>query len=85
MYRIDHHAIPRRLRGGRRGCNAIRGVQKSLVITRIVLLMEPGGKPEIGQLDVAILVNQNVIRFDISTSQMIAWAVSGIRAIKRLG
>ena len=42
MDRVDHHAVPRRLRGRRRRRDAIRGIQKTLVVARIVLLMEPG-------------------------------------------
>jgi hypothetical protein len=66
MDRVDHHAVPRRLRSGRRGRDTIRGIQETLIVARVVLLMEPGGKAEIRQLDVSVLVNQNIIRFDVS-------------------
>lgn len=57
MDRIHHDAIPRRLRGGRRRRYAVRRVQKTLIVARIMLLMESGGQTEVGELDVTILVN----------------------------
>jgi len=57
MNGVDHHAIPRRLCGRRRGRDAIRGIQETLVVARLVLLMESGGKTEVGQLDMTVLVN----------------------------
>jgi hypothetical protein len=57
MDRVDHHAIPRRLRGSRWRRHAIRRIQETLVVARIVLLVESGGKTEIRQLDVPVLVN----------------------------
>jgi len=57
MNGIDHHTIPRRLCGRRRGCDAIRRIQETLVVARFVLLVEPGGKTEIGQLDMTVLVD----------------------------
>lgn len=70
MNRIDHYAIPccLRSRGGRG--NAIRGVKQALVVTGIVLFMEPGRQTEIRQLDVSIFVNEDVIRLDITGSDV---------------
>ena len=67
---VDHDAIPRRLCRRRRR-NAIRRIQKTLVVTRIVLLVEPSGKTEIGQFDVTILVNKDVVRLDVSVAIII--------------
>jgi len=69
MDRVDHHAVPRRLRGRRRRRDAVRGIQETLVVARLVLLMEPGGKTEIGQLDMPVLVDQDVVRLDVSASR----------------
>lgn len=63
---IDHHAIPRRLCGGRWRRYATRRIQETLVVARIVLLMKPGREAEIRQLDMPILVDQDIIRLDIS-------------------
>ena len=45
---------------------AICGLQETLVIARIVLLVKPGGKTEVGKLDVSILVYEDVVRFNIT-------------------
>ena len=68
MNGVDHHTIPRRLCGRRRRRDAIRGIQETLVVTRVVLLMEPSRKTEIGQLDMTILVNQDIVRLDVSVT-----------------
>ena len=54
---VDHHAVPRRLRGGGWRCYAIRRIQEALVVARVVLFMESSGKAEIRQLDMPILVD----------------------------
>ena len=56
MDSVHHHAVPRRLRGSHRGRNTIRRIQKTLIITRLVLLMEPGGETKIREFDVSVLV-----------------------------
>jgi len=68
MNGVDHHAIPRRLCGRRRRRDTIRGIQETLVVTRVVLFMEPGGEAEIGQLDMTVLVNQDIVRLDVSVA-----------------
>lgn len=40
--------------------------QQPLIVCLVVSLMETCGKAEIGKLDVAFLVNQDVIWFDIT-------------------
>lgn len=74
MDRVNHHAIPRCLCGGGRGGDTIRGVKEPLVVTGIMLFMEPGRQTEVRQLDVAIFVNEDVVGLDITGSN-----VSGIR------
>lgn len=50
------------------GDGPIRRIQKALVVRRVVLLVEAGGKTEVGQLDMTILVDQNVVGFDIAVN-----------------
>ena len=39
-----------------------------------MLLVEPGREAEVGKLDVSIFVNENVVRFDITTRRLsIGW------------
>ena len=57
MDRIDHYAVPRRLCGSGWRRHAVCGIQETLVVARIVLLVEPGGKTKVGQFDVPVFVN----------------------------
>lgn len=57
MDRIDHHAVPRRLCGSRWRRYAIRRIQETLVVARIMLLVESSGKTKIRQLDMPVLVD----------------------------
>ena len=57
MNGVDHNTIPRRLGGRRWRRDATRGIQETLIVARIVLLVESSGKTKIGQLNVTVLVN----------------------------
>lgn len=45
-------------------------VEKPLIIARVVLAVEARGKTEVRQLDVPILVDQNVVGFDVSMTML---------------
>jgi hypothetical protein len=75
--RIDHDAVPRaRIRRpalagievGRIVLGPVPAPKQLLIIGRIVLLVEPGGETKVGQLDVTLSVDQDVIGFDITAS-----------------
>ena len=70
MNRIDHDAVSP---GVARSCwqnNAIRLVEKTLVVRRVMLFVESGGETKVGQFDVAILVNKNIIWFYITMRRL---------------
>lgn len=61
MNRINHDAISSSV-----ACSCWRNdticlVEKTLVVRRVVLFVESGGESKVGQFDVAIFVNKNVI------------------------
>jgi hypothetical protein len=69
--------LPRRRRRPRRRCSSSGGsgrlaVEEALVVRRVVLLVETGREAEIRQLDVAVLVDQDVVRLDVAAR---AWGV----------
>lgn len=45
-------------------------VEKPLIIARVVFAVEARGKTEVRQLDVPILVDQNVVGFDVSMTML---------------
>jgi hypothetical protein len=45
---------------------AISASQQTLVIGRIMLLMEPGRQSEIGQFDVTLSIDQDVVGLDVT-------------------
>ena len=50
-------------------CRARRGrlaVEQTLVVGRVVLLVEAGGETKVGQLDVAVLVDEDVVGLDVA-------------------
>lgn len=49
-----------RLRGRR------AAVEQALVVRRVVLLVEAGRESKVGQLDVPVLVDQDVVRLDVA-------------------
>lgn len=61
MDRVYHHTV-----SSRRRLRIISRVEKLLIVARIVLLVKASRKTEIGQFDVAIFVDEDVIGFDIS-------------------
>ena len=70
MNRVNHDAIPRSLRCRSGRCNTVCGVKEALVVAGVVLLVETSRQTEVGQLDMAIFVNENVVWLDITGSDV---------------
>jgi hypothetical protein len=73
--RVDHDAVPRaRIRRpalagievGRIVLGPVPAPKQLLVVGRVVLLVEPRGKTKVGQLDVTLPVDQDVVGFDVT-------------------
>lgn len=41
-------------------------IEQALVVGRVVLLVEAGREAKVGELDVAVLVNEDIIGFDVA-------------------
>jgi len=63
---IDRDAVAGGLLLGRWRNDTIRLIEQTLIVARIVLLVEAGGKAEIGELDVTLLVDENVVGLDVT-------------------
>jgi hypothetical protein len=79
--RVDHDAVPRpRIRRpalagievGRIVLGPVPASKQLLVVGRVVLLVEPGGETKVGQLDVTLPVDQDVVGFDVTASVTIS-------------
>jgi hypothetical protein len=69
--RIHHDAVPdARLAAdigvGRRIARDVSAAEQSLVVGGIVLFVESGGEAEIGKLDVASAVDEDVVGLDVT-------------------
>jgi len=54
IYGVDHDAVSRRVSSSGLGCV---GPEKSLIVDRVVLLLESRGKAKIAKLDVPIFIS----------------------------
>jgi hypothetical protein len=68
----DHDAIPRRLLRSRVGglqpiACTIQRRHEILVIVEVMLFMEPSRQSEIRKLEVAVSVDKDIVRFNITT------------------
>lgn len=70
---IDHNRVARLLaaRGRVTVVGDVSAAEQLLVVCRVVLLVEAGRESEIRQLDVARLVDQNVIRLNVSETRSV--------------
>lgn len=73
--RVDHDAVPRArtrrpalagIEVGRIVLGPVPAPKQLLVVGRVVLLVEPGGETKVGQLDVTLSVDQDVVGFDVT-------------------
>lgn len=62
---VYHHAVPCSLRRRCWGRCTIGLIEESLVITRVVILVETSRQAKVRQFDMSIFIDQNVVRFYI--------------------
>lgn len=67
--RVDHDRVPAAVHRTRDRPSPFGTFQQALVVRRVVLFVEPGRETEIRQLDVSVLVDQNVVGFDVTVTR----------------
>jgi hypothetical protein len=63
---IDHDAVATRVLGSGRGDNASRRVEQTLVVRRVMLLVESRRQAKIREFDMAVFVDQDIVGLDVS-------------------
>ena len=69
---IHHDAVPRSLSGCGGRLHGVVWVQQPLVVTRIVLFVEARRQPKVRQFDVAVLVDEDIVRLDIAKDELVS-------------
>lgn len=81
MNTVDHDRVPilrppSTIPTRRRTPSATRSVEQARVVGRVVLLLEACRETEVGELDVALGVNEDVVRLDVSEEKQESRVVS---------
>lgn len=70
FFLVGHSEVDRVDRVGRGTGNMtlLVRVKQPLVVLRVVSIMEPSRQAEVGEFDMSILINEDIVRFDITVN-----------------